>query len=220
MKNERAGHSRDPAQILLRRQKLPKSVRHALAQGVMSSGDTASSQDPVLFYSWQDFHCGAVVQILGRPFLVQDCDQFTESFYIQENMRQNVANRSSLKGENHNEAAHAQNTGVDGETHDNGSQPASAVLANEAQQKPTSTNGKLLRFIAKLESQLPEDQERRFVVTIDLRQKSMSIYEPPVRNSGIVGGKFVDRAKFLNPLTRKCFQVEDLFVGSVIEVRF
>jgi hypothetical protein len=39
----------------------------------------------------------------------------------------------------------------------------------------------------------PEDEGREFTVTYYTLDNTISIYEPPKRNSGIIGGKFLSR---------------------------
>lgn len=39
----------------------------------------------------------------------------------------------------------------------------------------------------------PEDEGREFTLTYYTLDNTMSVYEPPKRNSGIIGGKFLSR---------------------------
>ena len=45
--------------------------------------------------------------------------------------------------------------------------------------------GKVLRFSARLESVLPADQHRQFILTYYLEDDSIAIFEQPKANSGI-----------------------------------
>ena len=61
-------------------------------------------------------------------------------------------------------------------------------------------DGKTLAFEACFEgargqdgSVTPPNDERRFVVTFHVVDGTVSVYEPPVRNSGVLGGKFLER---------------------------
>uniref|UniRef100_A0A8C6IJN0 EF-hand domain-containing protein 1 n=1 Tax=Mus spicilegus TaxID=10103 RepID=A0A8C6IJN0_MUSSI len=74
----------------------------------------------------------------------------------------------------------------------------------------------------KQESPIPEDKDRRFVFSYFLATDMISIFEPPVRNSGIIGGKFLGRTKVVksfspvdNPIY---YSPSDFFIGAVIEV--
>ena len=45
----------------------------------------------------------------------------------------------------------------------------------------------------------PEDKGRRFIISYRLSDDMIVIYEPPVRNSGIIGGKFLERTRVAKP---------------------
>ena len=45
----------------------------------------------------------------------------------------------------------------------------------------------------------PEDQGRRFIISYHLSNDTMTIYEPPVRNSGVIGGKFLEHTRVAKP---------------------
>ena len=56
--------------------------------------------------------------------------------------------------------------------------------------------GKVLRFRAKFANPSPEDAGRLFVISYFMDAETTSVYEPPARNSGIVGGKFLEKGKY------------------------
>jgi EF-hand domain-containing protein 1 len=62
----------------------------------------------------------------------------------------------------------------------------------------------------------PADLERIFVCSFFLATDELLIYEPPVRNSGITGGKFFERAKAFKPGTRTYYGPSDFYVGARI----
>lgn len=49
---------------------------------------------------------------------------------------------------------------------------------------------KYLRYSMELDWVHPEDSIRKFLLIYSLAKGTCEIYEPPVRNSGILGGKF------------------------------
>lgn len=53
----------------------------------------------------------------------------------------------------------------------------------------------ILRFLAMLETKLPIDKDRRFVISVFLSDDTVAVYEPPQRNSGIIGGNFLTRGR-------------------------
>ena len=49
----------------------------------------------------------------------------------------------------------------------------------------------VLRYMASLDTEKAIDADRRFIVSYFLSDNTLSVYEPLVRNSGIIGGKFI-----------------------------
>jgi Ca2+-binding EF-hand superfamily protein len=56
--------------------------------------------------------------------------------------------------------------------------------------------GKVLRFLAKLVGVSGQDKDREFVINYFLATDQVSVYEPPIRNSGIVGGLFLGKGRY------------------------
>jgi hypothetical protein len=56
----------------------------------------------------------------------------------------------------------------------------------------------ILRFTARFNTRVPEDLDRRFIISFFLSDDSISIYEPEQKNSGIVSGKFLEKRKYKN----------------------
>merc|ERR1719198_528743 len=82
-------------------------------------------------------------------------------------------------------------------------------------------SGKVLYFKAKLVADgkkqvLPNDSDRIFIFRYFLADDTMMIFEPPQRNSGIIGGKFLQRGQHKNPDTGRFFSKEDFKVGGKI----
>lgn len=71
------------------------------------------------------------------------------------------------------------------------------------------------------ESPNPDDKKRRFALSYFLATDMMSIYEPPVRNSGIIGGKFLGKTRVPKP--GFCtddpvyYEPADLTIGAMVE---
>ena len=79
-----------------------------------------------------------------------------------------------------------------------------------------------LRFVARFahapgyDAVGPADAERAFIVSFFLATDELLVYEPPIRNSGISGGKFFERAKAFKPGTRTYYGASDFHVGARI----
>lgn len=78
--------------------------------------------------------------------------------------------------------------------------------------------GKVIRWQAKLVSDLKEDADRRFIISFNLADDTMSIFEPVIKNSGIMGGSFMAREKVWKPKLKyeSYYGLDDFVVGGVI----
>lgn len=97
---------------------------------------------------------------------------------------------------------------------------------------------KTLRYGAVLRSTRPDDAGRRFVFSYYLEDDTLSIYEEKRGNSGVLGGKFLERGRVKHPdyipspedldpalyggivggCPRQYYQPEHLFVGATLRV--
>ena len=64
--------------------------------------------------------------------------------------------------------------------------------------KSVDNDKKILRYTARFNTRVPEDVDRRFIISFYLADDSLSVYEPAVRNSGIMEGPFLRRNKYKN----------------------
>ena len=64
--------------------------------------------------------------------------------------------------------------------------------------KAVDNDKNILRFTARFNTRVPEDIDRRFIISFYLSDDSISIYEPAQKNSGIIPGKFLERRKYKN----------------------
>jgi len=75
-------------------------------------------------------------------------------------------------------------------------------------------DGMILRFQTHLVTDKPEDVDRQFIIAIYLADDTVAVYEPPMRNSGIIGGKFLERGRVTIPGTDIYYKPRDFFVGA------
>lgn len=71
-------------------------------------------------------------------------------------------------------------------------------------------DNKTLRYAASMVPIRPEDKTRRFIINYRLADDMISIYEPPIRNSGIIGGKFLEGTRISKP---DCDREKPVFYG-------
>jgi hypothetical protein len=61
------------------------------------------------------------------------------------------------------------------------------------------------------------DVGRRFVLSYFLMDDSLLIFEPPVRNSGITGGKFLERQRVYKPHSEEIYTYQVRGFGLGVE---
>jgi hypothetical protein len=84
--------------------------------------------------------------------------------------------------------------------------------------KLMENDGKVLQFAAKMVNPAPEDQDRRFVIKFFMNNDTLSVYEQFQRNSGFIGGKFLERCRLKNPANDMFFDARDFKTGNEITI--
>lgn len=73
-----------------------------------------------------------------------------------------------------------------------------------------------LRFQALLVSTEPDDETRLFIVSFYCGNDTIQIYEVCDKNSGRIGGAFMERKKQTNPVTGKYYTEKDFLIGETV----
>jgi hypothetical protein len=74
----------------------------------------------------------------------------------------------------------------------------------------------VVRFRARMITRNTVDATRLLIITFYLSDDTNQIYEPRVRNSGIIGCKYLQRMRVDNPETGEYFEASDLEVGRIV----
>lgn len=204
----------DPFPKLLNRTRLEKKP---CLQSPHATDDVPSSEViDTEYYHWSDLLIGAKINVYGRELLVLDVDESTREWFTQHDVT--LATPIVLPS---NETKLLSNTppphnGI-------GSEEDSLASCFSLCPKPTKIsiekliNKDRLIFSAKLDTLKPEDVGRNFVITFFVADNNIGIMEPPVRNSGIVGGKFLEKGKHKNPEGNP-FGKADFYIGSKLAI--
>eukprot|EP00581_Thalassiosira_minuscula_P030248 CAMPEP_0183766932 /NCGR_PEP_ID=MMETSP0739-20130205/11878_1 /TAXON_ID=385413 /ORGANISM="Thalassiosira miniscula, Strain CCMP1093" /LENGTH=266 /DNA_ID=CAMNT_0026005789 /DNA_START=68 /DNA_END=868 /DNA_ORIENTATION=+ len=84
-------------------------------------------------------------------------------------------------------------------------------------QKMRDKNGVILRFNAQLVSGTADDATRRFVIQFFMEDDTIAIREPPVKNSGVMGGNFLRRQKMKHE-NGSYYAAKDMYVGNIVDI--
>ncbi|KAI9209172.1 uncharacterized protein BJ171DRAFT_560984 [Polychytrium aggregatum] len=210
-------NGRDPFPILLRRQQLPKSF------------DELSNATDCAKYTWKDFRIGGTINVLGRRFLIRDCDDYTKEYYAK-NLGIPMYEMRAIPfddGERRPQDGEIPPYNGFGSVEDSLGSCKYLVLKPPKKDfiKMLENEHKVLRFVARLDTRNKEDKGRLFVISYRLADDMMTIYEPPQRNAGIIGGKFMERTRVLKPGSSlsspegpSYYEASDLYVGAAIDV--
>mmetsp|Transcript_12989 Transcript_12989/g.17519 ORF Transcript_12989/g.17519 Transcript_12989/m.17519 type:complete len:249 (+) Transcript_12989:1220-1966(+) len=74
----------------------------------------------------------------------------------------------------------------------------------------------ILRFNAKLVSTEPDDENREFIISFYCGDDTIQVYEVCDKNSGRIGGKFMERKKHQNKVSGACYSERDFLIGRTI----
>jgi hypothetical protein len=75
----------------------------------------------------------------------------------------------------------------------------------------------ILRFEAKLVSTEPDDENRKFIISFYCGDDTIQVYEVCDKNSGRVGGKFLEKKKHKNPVNpNEYYNEKDFLIGRTI----
>ncbi|KAJ3197354.1 EF-hand domain-containing member C2 [Irineochytrium annulatum] len=198
-----ANSGRETNTLFLRRCKLPK---HKSRQ---------HSENPEDYFNERDLTIGSVLHLYGRPFVVCDCDEFTKSYYRE---KYGLEDFDPVRIEDYEEKDPALEVPLIVEASQSAAQPL--IPANTVPKKDFKKlmlyDGVCLRFSAVLQSSKQVDRDRKFVISLFLADDTISVFEPHQRNSGIIGGKFLEKQMIKKPNTDTYYQPADFYLGAVL----
>lgn len=192
---------REPFPLLLKKTKLSKNwkdtpTRYPACYLELSDAEVTE------YYTPKDLIVGETIFVYGRRILLTDCDSFARNYYSKmlniEQPQKIVFEKPEVKRIQREIPPHV--SGI-------GSVEDSLLSCLRLTPKRPTTGviselvnlNTVLRYTAKLVSSHPEDFIREFVFMYYLRDGKMKIMEPPIRNSGIRGGKFLSKNYAIKP---------------------
>lgn len=239
---------RDATPIFIKRQKLPKvsndlPLPGQLADrtvlnvfGSMHTGgryildSLKTGEINIQYYTSQDLHLGDTINVYGRPFLICDCDNFTREYYKTKFGISTFTPVDCKKENNIVRDSHYPPYNGFGSEEDSLSncksiipKPPQKNFMKFMEKDKHGLESHVLQFKAKLDSGNADNQNRNFIISYYLSDDTISIFEPLVRNSGIAGGKFLERSQIkkpdqpLNNVTlSEYYKAQDLFIGQKV----
>lgn len=198
---------RDPFPNFSKRERIAKpSGPNAKFDSSTVGSVTFQENKNTVYYSAEDLRIGNVLNLFGRKILIHDYNAYTRD-YLKEKF--GVTEYKPLPGGTPPPyvSPGAQRRDV---TSDERNEYQAYKQSELRKHRYDSTS---VKFLMKLDNNKYEDEIRRFVLVFYLADNTISIFEPVVRNSGIVGGKFLQRQKTCNSEGRP-FTANDFYVGA------
>ena len=212
---------RDPFPYLLRAQKLPRSARVDNANGRRDEEPSSN------YYHWKDINIGSIVMVYNRPMQILSMDAATRAWLEKQYGKAMPDNRELVVEPtpvytNNPPAWNKFFPGGEEDSLQNCTMLIPKPPPTDFEIGWKKTKGKLedrvMRFKAKLASNAYDQKVRDFVVMFYVMDNTVQVREPPVRNSGVIGGKFLLRAKYKNVKTGQYFKQADFRLGAKLKI--
>ncbi|KAF0292157.1 EF-hand domain-containing protein 1 [Amphibalanus amphitrite] len=203
---------RDPFPCFLRRQRVPKKLEHSLTFPSISL--EVSPKEVKVWFLDTDLKIGETVCIYNSRFLIYDCDEFTRNYYREQYQMTDFTPIDVTRRAQGLEKRVAKPPPI--------TEPLVLKTPAKDYMKYLENDGIILRFEAVLESQKPYHRERRFIISYYPSDDTISIYERVLRNSGVIGGKFLHRRRVDKPESTKehpvYFTLRDFCIGATLQI--
>jgi len=204
---------KDPFPRLLKKCKLPKKPRLAFCPGLEPENEE--------YYKPEDLKIGNIIFIYGRKCKITGCDEFTKNWY-KDNLNIDMSSFNYKASQNKTRILHQIPPY-------NGFGTEEDSLLNVFYLDPSGKNKEyitekfkrdkhILRFLAKLISDNPSDEERKFMVSFYLRDNAVQVYEIAGKNTGRQSSKFIEKQRIKNPYSKTYYSEKDFVPGNVIYV--
>mmetsp|Transcript_42522 Transcript_42522/g.104726 ORF Transcript_42522/g.104726 Transcript_42522/m.104726 type:complete len:627 (+) Transcript_42522:74-1954(+) len=220
----RANSGRDPFPAFVKKGKLAKDLETLIRTNAPTTHttqliDRSGKVDPdtMRFYSETDLSVGKEINVNGITFLIYGCDKYTRDYYrsvygVEMGEIPLSFDSTVVRPQVQIPAHYAGHPGTEED-----SLGSFLYLTPKVPKKNfmrmLEYDQKVFRFMARLQTDRVEDSDRVFVVKYFLADDTVGVFEPPARNSGIVGGKFLERGRVKKPDGTWYLQ-SDFYVGS------
>lgn len=147
------------------------------------------------FYHFTDFYIGAVLNVYSRQLVVHEADSATREFY---DIMENPLGEADLSFADQAVIEFSRelppHNGF-GSEEDSLKSCVGPLCPNNPPSRSNVFESRVLSFFGNLVTEDSTDMDRKFVLSYYMQDKTVKIQEPPVRNSGFVGGLFLSRRK-------------------------
>ncbi|XP_042351025.1 EF-hand domain-containing family member C2 [Plectropomus leopardus] len=182
------------------------------------------------FYKDSDLAVGGEVNVWGRRVILTDCDQFTRDYYrskygIEDFTPVQYKAPPAPKPPRPVPPYNGFGSEEDSLSSCQGllPKPPQKDFHKFMEKDRCGLDSNVLDFRAKMVANDPVDRDRVFIISFYLCDDSISVFEHPQRNSGVLGGKFLERGRVKKPGQElfkselsEYFTAQDLYVGATL----
>mmetsp|Transcript_23173 Transcript_23173/g.31684 ORF Transcript_23173/g.31684 Transcript_23173/m.31684 type:complete len:667 (-) Transcript_23173:849-2849(-) len=201
---------------MLARRKLPKDPK-SCTQG--DHGDNLTGHESE-YWHWTDLYFGCFLEIFSanRVVFILDADDFTKSFFKKHDVDIGVPQQVQKPPMQRFEYKVPAYNGFGSE--EDSLRSVYSIRPQAAQKdvkKQLDSGGRILRYMCRMVGGNVTNADRRFTVKLFLEDSSLAIRETEMRNSGFMGGNFLNRSKVKKSGT-EYYQPSDFYVGATLTV--
>ncbi|KAJ0181205.1 hypothetical protein K1T71_003290 [Dendrolimus kikuchii] len=214
---------KDPFPLLLKKTKLPKKWKERPVSFPSSVMET-TEEEVTEYYAPRDLIVGQTIFLLGRRFLLCDCDKFTRKYY-KSMLNIDQPPRVEVHHESMKEFPKSYPPHIGIGAPEDSLQSCFGLIPKPPHKDVIKYNlnaNKYLRYLCELDWIHPEDKGRQFVLSYSLADGSIKIGEIPRRNSGIKEGKFLKSMKLQtsesDPNFPTYFTPDRFYIGAIVPV--
>ncbi|KAJ0070118.1 hypothetical protein NL108_002431, partial [Boleophthalmus pectinirostris] len=182
------------------------------------------------FYKDCDLTIGTELNVWGRKVVITDCDEFTKKYYrckygIEDFTPVQYKAPAAPKPSRHVPPYNGFGSEEDSLSSCQGlvPKPPQKDFHKFITKDRHGLESHVLNFVAKMVTDNPVDKDREFIISFYLSDDTISVFERTQRNSGVLGGKFLERGRVKKPgqelyksAVSKYFTAQDFYVGAVL----
>lgn len=173
------------------------------------------------YYQPRDFQVGNTIFVLGRDMLLYDCDKFTRDYFknalcIEQKPPMDISEPSAPLPE-HQVPPHDGLGSLEDSLQNTLTFMPKRPKKNVIRQLVNAN--KNLRYEMVMDAVHPEDSIRKFVLNYSLADGTCKIMEPSIKNSGILGGKYLRSTYLIKPgECKKELLTLNLLIGNILNI--
>jgi len=200
-----------PFPLFLKRNKLPKKF------AILQPGDIFETDH----YKDSDIEPFMTLWAFNRPFKILGCDNFTQNYYFTKYNKKFPLN--GFEDPPQKEKSYVIIPPYNGIGDEEDTRLNCTKLEAKAPKKDyfkyIDNDKIILRFLSRFNTKIPEDTDRRFLISFFLADDTIQAYEMSNKNSGIWEGKFLERKKYKNiENDLKYFTISDFELNKSIRI--